>query len=131
MRKYGLFVLLLALAILVACGPTSPGPTATPAPTGDKCISATEASKHIGEFVCVEYCIVRTYNSGKAAFLNSHDPYQGYFYVVVFPERWDCWPKSPEDYFRSKCIRVQGKIQMYKGSPEIIVRNCNQIQVVR
>lgn len=147
--NYGLLVgigIVLLIVYLVSRGndgnggPGDGGPTPTPTrtkivnpsptPTDDGlCIDAEQAAKKIGENRCVEFSVVRTYNSGKAVFLNSR-PNEGYFYVVIFPERWNCWPEPPEGYFRQKRIRVQGKIELYNGSPEIIIRDCSQINIV-
>jgi micrococcal nuclease len=78
----------------------------------------------------VEFEVVRTHNSGRAVFLNSHDPYQGYFEVVIFPDRWGGFPEPPEEYFDGKCVAVRGKIQLYQGTPEIVLGTAEDIQIV-
>lgn len=104
-------------------------PTATTRPS--ECLTAEQAGLHVGDAVCVEFQVVRTYNSGKVVFLNSHDPYRGHFYVAIFPDKWDCWDRSPEDYFQNQVVRVRGTVEMYEGAPEIIVNHCDQIEIVR
>lgn len=90
-----------------------------------------QAVQHVGEQNQVVFQVVRTYNSGRAVFLNSHDPYEGYFYVVVFPELWDRFPDPPEEYFAGRCVAVKGKIDLYRGAPQIVLSDPEQIRVVR
>ena len=71
----------------------------------------------------MEFLIVRAHNSVQHVYLNSHDPYQGYFYVLLEPPYCASWLPSPEAYFQSKQVRVWGRIQWYNGSPEIVVQN--------
>jgi DNA/RNA endonuclease YhcR with UshA esterase domain len=92
-------------------------------------ISYLDAGKHVGQRKTVEGTIVRTYKSSAAIFLNFHDPYQGYFYIVIFKDDWGNFPFKPEEYYRGKEVRVTGIIKMYKGSPEIIVDSPSQIEV--
>jgi len=87
-----------------------------------------DAWNHISEYAAVEFCVGRTYNSGRAVFLDSCADYKGHFYVPVFPEYWDCWSEAPETYFYERCVVVQGEIQVYEGSPEIILRSCDLIR---
>jgi len=68
-----------------------------------------DAEKYVGQRKTVEGTIVRTYNSGKAIFLNFHDPYQGYFYAVIFKDDWGAFSFKPEDYYRGKEVRVTGR----------------------
>jgi hypothetical protein len=110
--------------------PTPVAATATMAPTAIACLSADEAGQHVGEVACVEFTAARTHNSGKAVFLNSANPYQGHFYAVIFPERWDCWPQAPEDYLSGRLLRARGTIKSYDGAPEIIIEQCEQLQAV-
>ncbi len=117
----------------------TPRPTAGGAsPTPFVCTAAEptalppdQAVQHVGEQNQVVFQVVRTYNSGRAVFLNSHDPYEGYFYVVVFPELWDRFPDPPEEYFAGRCVAVQGKIDLYRGAPQIVLSDPEQIKVVR
>lgn len=92
-------------------------------------ISYMDANEYVGQRKTVEGTIVRTYKSSAAIFLNFHDPYQGYFYIVIFKDDWGNFSFNPEDYYRGKEVRVTGKIQEYQGSPEIIAENPSQIEV--
>jgi hypothetical protein len=107
--------------------------TPTPGACGTRisgAIGADQTRDHLNEFQTVEFQVVRTYNSGRAVFLNSHDPFQGYFAVVIFPERWPDFPAPPEKYFDGKCVAVRGMLQLYQGAPEIVLRSADDIQLV-
>lgn len=93
-------------------------------------ISWQDADKHYGEYVTVEGKIVRTYNSGKACFLSFHPNYKRYFAVVIFASAFPRFPSNPEDYYNNKKVRVTGYIKEYKGKPEIILNEPEQIEIV-
>jgi len=101
---------------------TATAPTAWP---------AGEAVQHVGEKGTIVFQVTRTHNSGQAVFLNSHDPYEGYFYVVIFPDLWDRFPDPPETYFDGRCVTVEGKIGLYRGTPQIVLNDPEQIKIIR
>jgi micrococcal nuclease len=91
-----------------------------------------DAERHVGETVTVEGFVVsasKVEDQG-IIFLNFHDPYDGYFSVVIWEDDWDKFPESPESYYANRQVRVSGLIQEYSGSPEIIVRDPAQIEIV-
>jgi len=99
-------------------------------PSDQNVISWEDAAKYVGQTKTVEGIIVRTYKSAKGTvFLNFHDPYKGYFYAVIFSGDLKKFPFQPEAYYLGKEVRVTGKIQLYEGSPEIIVKSPSQIEV--
>ena len=99
-------------------------------PSDPKVINWADAGKYIGQTKTVEGTIVRTYKSAKGTvFLNFHDPYKGYFYAVIFSGDLKNFPFQPEVFYKGKEVRVTGMIQLYEGSPEIIVKNPLQIEV--
>lgn len=123
---------LIVVPLVPRGGEVTPPPTG---PSGPTCcqnvpgaLCGDEAWSHVGEYAAVEFCVARTYNSGRAVFLNSCSDYKGHFYVPVFPEYWDCWSEAPETFFYGRCVVVQGEIQIYEGSPEIILRSCDLIR---
>jgi len=77
----------------------------------------------------VEGPVVKTYNSGKAVFLNFHEDYQDHFKAVIFPDDWGKFPGPPEQLFLGRMVRVTGLIEEYQGAPEIIVREPTQIEM--
>jgi DNA/RNA endonuclease YhcR with UshA esterase domain len=120
--------------------PTETPPTSAPTdvvlaqkwinPSDSNVVSWADASKYVGKTKTVEGTIVRTYRSStNTIFLNFHDPYQGYFYAVIFASDLKSFPFKPEDFYRGKEVRITGLIKLYQGSPEIIVENPSQIEV--
>jgi DNA/RNA endonuclease YhcR with UshA esterase domain len=120
----------------------TPFPTYTPAsllpdaqslvwPNGprDDVILWTESADFVGTEMIVEGTVVRTYNSGKAVFLNFAEDYRGTFSVVIFPDDWAKFPRPPETLFYGRRIRVQGLIEQYQDIPEVVVRDPWQIEV--
>jgi len=95
----------------------------------DDVIPWTDAADFVGTTMIVEGTVVRTYNSGKAVFLNFTEDYEGTFSVVIFAEDWDKFPRPPETLFYGRRIRVEGLIEQYQGAPEIVVRDPWQIEV--
>jgi len=99
-------------------------------PSDPNVINWADAGRYIGKTKTVEGTIVRTYRSSKnTVFLNFHDPYQGYFYVVIFASDLKNFPFKPEEFYRGKEVRVTGLIKLYQGSPEIIVEDPSRIEV--
>jgi DNA/RNA endonuclease YhcR with UshA esterase domain len=92
-------------------------------------ISWTDAADFVGTEMIVEGTVVRTYNSDQAVFLNFVEDYQGTFSVVIFPEDWSKFPRPPETLFYGRRIRVQGLIEEYQATPEIVVRDPWQIEI--
>ncbi|UCC89271.1 MAG: hypothetical protein JSV81_08165 [Anaerolineales bacterium] len=120
----------------------TPNPTCTPLPPSadleslvwpngprDDVVSWADAADFIGVEMIVEGTVVRTYNSGEVVFLNFVEDYQGTFQVAIFPEDWGKFPGPPETLFYGRRIRVQGLIEQYQGTPEIVLRDPWQVEV--
>jgi len=99
-------------------------------PSDSNVINWADAGKYVGKTKTVEGTIVRTYKSSTGTvFLNFHDPYQGYFYGVIFASDMKNFLFRPEEFYRGKEVRITGLIKLYQGSPEIIVEDPSQIEV--
>jgi len=99
--------------------------------SAENVISYLNAKKYIGQTKTVEGTIVRTYRyeKGNVIFLDFHDPYEGYFGVVIWSENWKNFPFAPEVFYKGKEVRVTGLIRDYKGSPQMEVTTPKQIEV--
>ncbi len=92
-------------------------------------ISPQEASRHVGEFVTVEGVVSQVSRSkGGTTFVNFGGRFPNHvFYGVIF--------RSKIDAFRGifslegRRVRMEGRIQMYKGKPQIVLSSPQQIQV--
>lgn len=119
----------------VKTAPATPtaGPAGTPLPCGARvpgAIPGAVAGDFVDTFQTVEFEVVRTKDTGKVTFLNSHEPYQGHFYVAIFPTDYDLYPEPPALWFRGKCIVVQGTIELYRGVPQMVLRSPDDVRVV-
>lgn len=101
-----------------------------PTPPADGVISWQEAGQYLGQRLTVEGDVVRVYNSGKAAFLNFAEDYQGQFSVVIFAADFDQWPQPPDQVYLGQRVRVSGKIKEYQGAPEMVVESPQQIEIL-
>jgi micrococcal nuclease len=155
----GLSFLLLAVAIGCAAPeasqagqPLPPQPEPAELSSDEEIFDAldTEALLDIGysepdKTVIVEGVVVRGFyaetSKGSPTFLDFHDPYQDWFKCVIWCEDKEtlepvrdrfiaAFPPDPETYFLNKRVRVSGKINIYKGAPEIILTEPVQIWVV-
>jgi DNA/RNA endonuclease YhcR with UshA esterase domain len=95
----------------------------------DDVIAWIAAGDFVGTEMVVEGTVARTYNSGKAVFLNFVEDYEGTFTIVIFPEDWSKFPMPPEQLFYGRQIRVQGLIEAYQGTPQIVVREPWQMEI--
>lgn len=140
-------VLCLLAFILVSCGsgtttteetPTTPEQVAQTSPpppskwndpTGANVISADVAAGYYGQNKIVQGLIVKTYNSGKACFLDFKLDYQNGFVGVIFASAFPAFPPSPQNYYMNKEVRISGQVTQYEGHPQIIINSPNQIEV--
>ena len=93
-------------------------------------IDPSDAHGYYGEKVIVEGKIVRTYNSGKACFLNFHEDWKNHLTAVIFATDFENFPDSPEKHYLGKRVRIIGKIKKYKGAPEIVLNDATEIEVL-
>lgn len=99
--------------------------------SSDKVVSWRDAGDYVGQNITVEGEIVKTYNSGKACFLNFHPNYSKYFTVVIFKSKYSEFPDSPESFYKGKKVQVTGKVKEYQGKPEIILNSPGQIKIIK
>ena len=95
-------------------------------------ISPEDAINHIGQQATVCGNVSSTHFSsrskGQPTFINLNRPYPNQiFTVLIWGSDRNKFPSAPENYYSNKRICVSGKIQQYKGTPEIIARSANQI----
>ena len=109
-------VALIAAAIAALAIAQTP-PTYTPA----------EAAKHVGETATVTGKVDGFHQSGKGnIFLNMGGAYPNQAFTAFIPSGSAAQFANAQQY-EGKTVSVSGKIQLYKGKPEIIVTSSGQI----
>jgi phosphatidylserine/phosphatidylglycerophosphate/cardiolipin synthase-like enzyme len=93
-------------------------------------IPHADADKFYYRQVTVELPVLYVYNSGRVAWLMPDEDVDANFKVVIFPGDFSKWPEPPDVYYGGKVIRATGLIEKYRGWPEIIVHNPEEIEIV-
>lgn len=93
-------------------------------------VSWQDTGQYIDQTITVEGDIVRSYNSGKVAFLNFAQEYQNTFTVAIFASDFGKFPEPPDEYYLDQRIQVTGKVKEYQGSPEMVVEDPSQIVIL-
>jgi len=93
-------------------------------------IPAESAQDYLDTHQAVEFRVVRTKDTGRVTFLNANDPYEGHFYVAVFPDDYAAFPEPPALFFKNRCIVIRGTIELYRGSPQIVLRHPDDVRIV-
>jgi hypothetical protein len=102
-----------------------------PVLSAQKKVTTAEAKDHIGETatVCGQVASARFASStrGRPTFLNLDKPYPSQiFTALIWGENRAKFGK-PEDDYRNKRVCVTGKITEYRGAPEIVVSEPEQV----
>ncbi len=91
-------------------------------------ISPTEASRHIGEIATVEGQVSQVHIDARSGvtFLNMGGRYpSNAFTGVIFSDYAGQFPGVGS--LEGQVVRITGKLKLYKGKPEIILRKGSQI----
>lgn len=120
----GTIAVLISLIAASACGQSESTPR----------IPAAEAARHVGELrtVCGHVASAASITSAKGAptFLNLGRPYPDQdFTVVIWESSRARFERPPERLFDRRSICVTGRIEMYRGRPQIVVEDPEQIRV--
>jgi len=126
-RRLGLG-LATTLAVLLAAAGLAAADASTKIP-------AAEAAQHVGETaeVCGRVASAAYISTikGQPTFLNFERPYPDQVFTVVIwgAHRWK-FDAPPERLFNGKTVCVTGLIETYRGKPEIVVGDPEQLVVV-
>jgi DNA/RNA endonuclease YhcR with UshA esterase domain len=106
---------IIALALLCGCSHS---------------ISSGEASRHIGERCTVEGYVASVHATGRGTvFLNFDNAYPNQtFTAVSLHGELSAGDLQP---FAQRTVRVSGKVEDYKGKPEIVLHSLDQLSVVK
>jgi len=105
---------------------------ATPLLLAQKTLTATDAKAHVGEqaTVCGKVVSTRWAESsrGSPTFLNLDQPYPNQIFTLVIWGSDRSKFGEPETAYRGKRICVTGKINAFKGVPEVVASEPSQIK---
>ena len=100
---------------------------------GQRSISSFEARNHIGEYSKVCGVVASTHfanrSRGAPTFINLDRPYPEQVFTALIWVEDRAKFGYPEQRFADREICVSGVIQMYRGIPEIILRNPSQLEI--
>ena len=116
--------------------PGSRAAAALPHKPGPGAISPRDALKRIGEKVVVEMKVQATGQpkKGRRLFLNSEADFRSplnFTVVVNAGAMKGKWENATQETFKDKLIRVTGTVSDFKGSPQILVNDENQIELLK
>jgi micrococcal nuclease len=93
-------------------------------------ISTTQAKENIGKIKVIEAVVSDTHLTEKVLILK----FKNRFKAVIYKDTLMHFPKamqrSPDTYLKGKTVKVYGLIKDYKGSPEIIIHDPSQIEIL-
>lgn len=98
-------------------------------------ISLAQVTQHVGDSVIVlgKVADARYFSEGKnaptllnigAAFPNQQ------LTVVIYGDDRKNFTQAPETYFKDKMVVITGKVELYKGKPQIVVKNADGIGIL-
>ncbi len=97
-----------------------------------KDIKLEEASKHVGDSVkvCGQVSGVKFFKATSLKLINMGGafPHQ-LLTAVIHKDARATFEKTPEELFENKNICVTGKIEMFKGKPQIVIGKKEQVSV--
>ena len=97
-------------------------------------IKLEESPSHVGDsvHVCGKVAGIKFFQttSTSLTFINLGAAYPNQVLTAVIPkEVRSALEKTPEELFENKNICVSGKIELYKGKPQIVINKKEQISV--
>ena len=92
-------------------------------------VQATEATNYVGKDAIVIGKIVDVHKTDRVTQLNFEKPFpKQVFTAVVFQRSFTVFTNL--ESLKEKTVEVTGKIAEYRGSPQIILTNQDQVKVV-
>jgi hypothetical protein len=115
--------LLPAIAAVLACVGAA---AALPPPTVDW----RDATNHVGEVVTVEGSVAAAHSTPEACILEFAPDDPTAFRAVLMIPILTRLPAHPERLYEGRHVRISGRVQQFKGRPEMVLRSSGQIEVL-
>lgn len=93
-------------------------------------ISYHEANQYLGSRVIVKGKILNTAAADSVNYLNFSDDYHSTLSLVIFSKNLNKFAYQPADYFKNENIKALGIIELYQGSPQIIIDDPQKIMII-
>jgi hypothetical protein len=110
--------------------PNRAGEADKPSSSSGACVDFHEAAQHTGETVCISGRVLRVYTSrSESAFLDFCPNYRDCpFSSVIFAS--DRTKFGDLNALNGREVEIQGRISVYNGRPEIVIRDPEQVHVL-
>jgi hypothetical protein len=93
-------------------------------------IPANEAAAHVGEYATAQGVVAKVFTSNKGnTFLNFGAAFSNQVFTGWIPPASQVSKSSLLDGIEGKHVKITGRIEMYKGKPEIRINAAEQLQV--
>jgi len=73
---------------------------------------------------------IRVQRTASVVHLRPGDPPSATFSAVLFPSLWSSFPDGPERYFDGQAALLRGRVELYDGKPELVVRDRDDARVL-
>lgn len=93
-------------------------------------IGYQQAEIYLNQRVVVEGRIVNTAATDSINYLNFSDNYQDSLSLIIFNQSLNKFDYQPAEYIKNRKIKVLGKIELYQGSPQIVVEDPYDILII-
>ena len=93
-------------------------------------IAAADIKSHVGQTVMIEAAVTEIHRtqSGKQILINMNGRYpNNALTAVVFQNDFAKFPNI--EAFNGKTVQVTGAVKLYRGKPEIVLNNSNQLKL--
>lgn len=107
-------------------------PLANPRPPScpPELVPAEQAGSLVGEAAALCLRDIRVRRGTDAAYLRARDATPTSFTIVLFRSVWADLPDDLERYFDHRTVAARGRIELYDGAPELVLRDARDLQVV-
>jgi micrococcal nuclease len=109
-------------------------PPRRPADGGPACPAestpAEQSIRLVGHPGTVCLRAVRVQSTASVVHLRPGEPPSASFSAALFPALWSSFPDGPERYFDGQAVLLRGRVELYDGKPELVVRDRDDARVL-
>jgi micrococcal nuclease len=93
-------------------------------------VAAQQASSLVGQAASVCVRDVRVQKGVDAVFLRPRQSTAGALTLVLFRATWSQLPTTPERQFEQRTVVARGRVELFDGAPELVVRDLRDLRIV-